>query len=149
MTKSPVMTYLRLFGICLSLSLYCAAPLSAQVKAKPTEYQISIFFGGGSYYVTPAEEARLRKFLNEVPEIESFQVEIQGHTDDIGPREYNQRLSEFRCEAIRRKLLAYPLPAEQLSVLPLGEDAPAFDNSTWDGKLSNRRVDIILKRVFL
>ena len=125
------------------------ATLSAQVKAKPTEHRISIFFGGGSYYVTPAEETRLREFLNDIPDIEIYQVEIQGHTDDIGPREYNQRLSEFRCEAVRRKLLAYPLPAEQLSVLPLGEDAPSFDNATWDGKLSNRRVDIILKRVLL
>lgn len=122
---------------------------NAQVKAKPTEYRISIFFGGGSYYVTPTEETRLREFLNNVPDIEVYQVEIQGHTDDIGPREYNQRLSEYRCEAVRRKLLAYPLPAEQLSVVPMGEDAPSFDNATWDGKLSNRRVDIILKRLVL
>jgi outer membrane protein OmpA-like peptidoglycan-associated protein len=138
--------FILLYGI---LSCGLLTPATAQPDDQPAEHRISIFFGGGSYYVTPAEETRLREFLNGIPDIERYQIEIQGHTDDIGPREYNQRLSEFRCEAVRRKLLAYPLPAGQLSVLPLGEDAPAFDNDTWDGKLSNRRVDIILKRLIL
>jgi outer membrane protein OmpA-like peptidoglycan-associated protein len=34
-----------------------------------------------------------------------------------------------------------------MRMLPLGEDEPSFNNNTWKGKLSNRRVDVILKRI--
>mgnify|MGYP002177382513 CR=1 FL=1 len=62
-------------------------------------------------------------------------------------REYNLRLSDFRARMIRERLIAYPLPSEMMRMLPLGEDEPSFNNNTWEGKLSNRRVDVILKRI--
>ena len=136
--------------LLLSLLLFTCAPAHAQ-ESSPTDrdHIISIFFGGGSYYVAPRERARLKQFLDEIPNIEGYEIEIQGHTDDIGPREYNMRLSERRNQAVHRLLLAYPLPPEMMQLLPLGEDAPAYDNGTWDGKLSNRRVDVILKRILI
>jgi len=107
----------------------------------------SIFFGGGSYYIVPDEAARLQQFLDEIPNLEAYEIEIQGHTDDIGNREYNLRLSDFRARTVRDRLIAYPLQPEMMQMLPLGEDEPSFDNKTWKGKLSNRRVDVILKRI--
>lgn len=107
----------------------------------------SIFFGGGSYYIVPDEGARLKQFLDDIPNLESYEIEIQGHTDDIGNREYNLRLSDFRARMIRERLITYPLPSEMMRMLPLGEDEPSFNNNTWEGKLSNRRVDVILKRI--
>jgi outer membrane protein OmpA-like peptidoglycan-associated protein len=47
------------------------------------------------------------------------------------------------------RLINYPLAPEAMQVLPLGEDAPEFDNGTWEGKLNNRRVDVILKRIVM
>ena len=95
----------------------------------------------------PDEAARLQQFLDEIPNLEAYEIEIQGHTDDIGNREYNLRLSDFRARTVRDRLIAYPLQPEMMQMLPLGEDEPSFDNKTWKGKLSNRRVDVILKRI--
>ena len=114
-----------------------------------SDLRISLFFGGGSYYLHPAEDARLRDFLDAHPRIDAYGIEIQGHTDDIGDRAYNLRLSAARAEVVRQRLLAYPVPPGAIEVLPLGEDAPVFDNATWEGKLSNRRVDVIIKPVLL
>lgn len=113
------------------------------------DHIISIFFGGGSYYISPGEDAKLQQFLDEIPNIEAYEIEIQGHTDDIGNREYNLRLSAYRARAVMERLIAYPLAPEAMQVLPLGEDAPEFDNGTWEGKLNNRRVDVILKRIVM
>ncbi len=135
-----------------SLLLFLVMPLAVTAQASSPadrDHIISIFFGGGSYYISPGEDAKLQQFLDEIPNIEAYEIEIQGHTDDIGNREYNLRLSAFRARAVQERLIAYPLAPEAMQVLPLGEDAPEFDNGTWEGKLSNRRVDVILKRVVM
>lgn len=123
--------------------------LEAQTDVSPADqdHTISIFFGGGSYYIDQEQVRLLRDFLDGIGKIEGYEVEVQGHTDDIGNRAYNLRLSEFRARAVKQLLLNYPVPEELIDMLPLGEDAPSFDNDTWRGKLSNRRVDVIFKRI--
>jgi len=107
--------------------------------------QHSIFFGGGSAYVVAKERSRLQTFLNSVPDIKNYGIELQGHTDDIGDRDYNLRLSQARTLSVQRLLLAFPVDQGAIELLPLGEESPTFDNNTWQGKLSNRRVDVILR----
>ena len=142
--RLTLLAFLLLFVLPLRAQL---APAEAAPEAPA--HRISLFFGGGSYYLHPAEESRLRTFLDALPDVGAYGIEIQGHTDDIGDREYNLRLSAARAQVVHRRLLDYPVPPEAIEVLPLGEDAPAFDNATWEGKLSNRRVDVILRPVLL
>jgi len=129
---------------------FLGTSLSAQaISPNDQDYQISIFFGGGSYYIDQEQATRLRDFLDGIPDIKGYEVEVQGHTDDIGNREYNLRLSDYRTRSVQERLIAYPVPEGAIHLLPLGEDSPSFDNATWKGKLSNRRVDIIFRRVVL
>lgn len=137
------MPRLLLILVVFSLSF----PLFSQSTPADQDHIISIFFGGGSYYIDAEQRGKLKTFLDEIPNIEHYEIEIQGHTDDIGNREYNLRLSTYRAHGVQELLINYPLPPEMMEVLPLGEDAPSYDNQTWNGKLSNRRVDVILKRI--
>ena len=121
----------------------------AQEATAPPPTQVSLFFGGGSYYLHPEQATRLQDFLDAHDDIAAYSIEVQGHTDDIGDRDYNLRLSAARARVVLQRLLDYPIPEDAIEVLPLGEDAPSFDNATWEGKLSNRRVDVILRRVVL
>ncbi len=132
-------------SILLALAIGQAHAQIADTAAVAPLLQISIFFAGGSAYVYPEEAQRLRVFLDAVPGLDNYGVEVQGHTDDIGDRAYNLRLSAARSAMVREQLLAYPLQSAAIELLPLGEDAPSYDNATWQGKLSNRRVDVILK----
>jgi OOP family OmpA-OmpF porin len=69
---------------------------------------------------------------------------IEGHTDSIGPAEYNLRLSERRAQAVADHILsqAYRLSAEDIQVVGLGETQPVASNSTAEGRAENRRVVI-------
>ena len=141
----------------LSLALLLAPALLREARAQlapaeaPTaerltsDRQLSVFFGGGSAYVYPEEAARLRAFIDSVPALANYGVELQGHTDDIGDVDYNLRLSAARTRAVRRWLVALGVAEGAVEELPLGEESPYFDNATWEGKLSNRRVDVILR----
>ena len=127
--------------LCLSIGSVCFA----QDEDKPQHY-ISIFFGGGSYYIDQQERAKLQDWLQTIPDIELFDVEIHGHTDDIGSLEYNQRLSRYRSRSVFQLLEQLQLDPASMQIMDFGEKNPVFDNATWEGKLMNRRVDVILKR---
>lgn len=139
--------------LSFSAMLSVVGPAAAQlvpaeapgVERVTSARQLSIFFAGGSAYVYPEEAARLHAFLDSIPALGNYGVELQGHTDDIGDVEYNLRLSAARTRAVRQQLIDFGIDAGGIEQLPLGEESPYFDNATWEGKLSNRRVDVILR----
>ena len=59
-----------------------------------------------------AELGRLLKLLNDVP---TLKIEISGHTDNIGSRDYNQRLSEARAKAVVDYLLGQGIKSDRLT----------------------------------
>ncbi|MCO6481018.1 MAG: OmpA family protein [Phaeodactylibacter sp.] len=127
------------------LLLALLLPLAAQEEAP---YHIfSIYFGGGSYYIDGQQSEDLSRWLRQFPNLEDYEISVHSHTDDIGSKEYNAWLSRNRSEAAIRKLMDNGVLPEQISVEDFGELNPVYDNSTWEGKLKNRRVDIILKPI--
>ena len=153
----PYLVVVRLLLVLLTLAVWLppttaqapaefeAAPAPAPGATAAPANQVSLFFGGGSAYLYPQEIARLRDFLAAHGDLAAYTLQLQGHTDDIGDRAYNLRLSAARVTSVRRWLLAQDIPDAAIEALPLGEDAPAFSNDTWEGKLNNRRVDVILR----
>ena len=72
---------------------------------------------------------------------------IEGHADNTGRADYNQRLSERRAAAVRDSLIAAGVAAERLSVVGHGESRPVADNATPEGRQQNRRVTTVTLRV--
>ena len=107
----------------------------------------SIFFGGGSYYVDQRQAAELQALIESLKNPELYEVYVHGHTDDIGSMEYNQWLSDMRTDMVILKIKANGIPEEFIFEKDFGEDSPVYDNNTWEGKLMNRRVDIIFKKL--
>jgi outer membrane protein OmpA-like peptidoglycan-associated protein len=74
-----------------------------------------------------------------------YQMQIEGHTDSIGPEAYNQRLSEDRAGAVRDYLIQAALPAGRLvGVRGFGKVRPVATNDTPEGRQTNRRVEIVI-----
>ena len=71
-----------------------------------------------------------------------IKIEISGHTDAKGSNDYNQRLSENRANAVVNYLISKEIAAERLKAVGYGETKPVGDNSTVEGRDSNRRVEI-------
>ena len=109
----------------------------------------SIYFGGGSYYIDGQQIQELNEFLDGIPNIEQYEINVHGHTDNIGSREYNKWLSEMRSDAVFQRLLLKDIPADIILIQDFGEDNPLYDNKTWQGKLHNRRVDVIIKPIVI
>jgi outer membrane protein OmpA-like peptidoglycan-associated protein len=116
----------------------------AQAQEKPQDYIIKrIFFGGGSYHIDDAQLAELHQLIDSIPNIERYTITIHSHTDNIGGVEYNAWLSRKRSEAVIDQLLLRELRPEDISVRDFGQLNPVYDNDTWEGRIMNRRVDII------
>lgn len=113
----------------------------------PEDKTISIYFGGGSYYIDEEQESDLVRFIQDVDNIALYQIEVHGHTDNIGSREFNQYLSHMRCEAVIYELTEMLIEPETIFQYDHGEQDPDYSNDTWQGKLHNRRVDVILRKL--
>ena len=129
------------------ISFLILSNLSWGQEAKPEYYIHSIYFGGGSYFIDLDQINELNIWLDGIPELETHEISIHSHTDNIGSKAYNQWLSQMRSEAAFQKLLDYGLPEHVITITDFGEVSPVFDNDTWEGKLKNRRVDIIIKPI--
>jgi peptidoglycan-associated lipoprotein len=70
-------------------------------------------------------------------------IEIEGHTDNVGPNELNQRLGLERAENVKRYLYEqHQVPLHKISVISYGEEKPIAPNKTREGRAQNRRVVI-------
>ena len=78
--------------------------------------------------------------LRTNPDIE--QVEIQGHTDDVGPSDYNEKLSEQRAKAVRQYLIDNAdIAPERLEATGFGASKPLVPNNSDTNRAKNRRVE--------
>ena len=71
---------------------------------------------------------------------------IEGHTDNVGSREFNQKISIRRAEAIAHHLIkTFAISAERLKVAGYGMSRPIAANSTPGGRAQNRRIEAKFK----
>ena len=73
---------------------------------------------------------------------QGYRVQIHGHTDDIGGREYNQRLSERRADAVRNYLVDAGIDPGIVSTRGHGKTSPLAPGTTPKARAKNRRVEI-------
>lgn len=109
----------------------------------------SIYFGGGSYYVDDYQLQELYHLIDSIPGIREYTITIHSHTDNIGGAEYNEWLSNRRSETVIAELLHVEFKANQIKIKDFGQFNPVHDNSTWEGRRLNRRVDIIFWPIVL
>ena len=70
-------------------------------------------------------------------------IEIEGHTDNVGPKDVNYKLGLERAEAVKRYLYEqHQVPLHKNNVISYGEDKPIAPNKTRAGRAQNRRVVI-------
>ncbi len=70
-------------------------------------------------------------------------LEIEGHTDNVGTPQVNERIGLERAEAVKKYLYEqYQIPLHKMNVISYGEDKPIAPNKTKAGRAQNRRVVI-------
>lgn len=70
-------------------------------------------------------------------------LEIEGHTDNVGPKEVNEKIGLERAQAVQRYLYEqYQIPLHKMNIISYGQDKPIAPNTTKAGRAQNRRVVI-------
>ena len=103
-------------------------------------------FKSGKYELSKDSQAALDEFASKVKGLnEQYFIEIQGHTDNVGGKRYNEDLGERRAEAVRRYLSrSDQLPLNRMSTISYGDSAPVTDNKTRAHRAENRRVVLVV-----
>lgn len=95
--------------------------------------------------LSPEGQARLDAFVEKLKtDNRNVYVEVQGHTDATGGKDYNYKLGEERAEAVRRYLNQHGVALNRIGTISYGPDAPVAPNETTDGRQQNRRVVLIV-----
>ncbi len=104
-----------------------------------------ILFETGKANLTPDLKTSLAKIAGILLVFKNSRVIIEGHTDNVGSEEYNQRLSERRAENVMNFLIDQGVSPARLSAIGYGFSRPIADNETPEGRARNRRVDLIVQ----
>jgi peptidoglycan-associated lipoprotein len=105
----------------------------------------SMKFGVSKAALSPEAQARLDAFVEKLKtDNRNVYVEVQGHTDATGPKDYNYKLGEQRAEVVRRYLNQHGVALNRISTISYGPDSPAAPNNDKAGRQANRRVVLIV-----
>ncbi|MCB0517082.1 MAG: OmpA family protein [Chitinophagales bacterium] len=120
----------------------------AQTQNPPTETHLTlhnIFFETNSYQLLSSSSYELDKMVGLLTENPKLQVEIIGHTDNVGAEDFNLKLSEQRAKSVYDYLVSKGIAMARLQYKGKGESEPIADNNTAEGKAQNRRTEFILR----
>ncbi|MDD2293037.1 MAG: OmpA family protein [Bacteroidales bacterium] len=105
-------------------------------------FESGILFNTSSSVLNKASQNALTKFASEMKDLPDTDLTIYGHTDNTGTAEYNEKLSVQRAEAVSSFLKSCGMSAGRMTVEGKSFTMPVADNSTVEGRLQNRRVEI-------
>jgi len=120
----------------------------ADLQAKKTDRGVvvtlgDVLFDTGQATLKPGADlvlSRLATFMAANPQT---RIIIEGHTDSRGSDDYNVGLSQRRAQAVADALAAKGVPQANVRTVGRGKAYPVASNDTPEGRLQNRRVEII------
>lgn len=105
------------------------------------EFSEAVLFGYDRSDLNTNAYRSLDKLTEVLRRYSDTNLEIDGHTDDRGSDDYNQRLSERRAQSVANYLLSKNIPSARITTRGMGERYPKYSNATDEGRAGNRRVE--------
>ena len=122
--------------------------LNTKIENRDNFTQVStqtVLFGLNKSELTEEAKSVLAGVAAKASGLKHWVIEVQGFTDSTGTPESNLELSRRRAAAVVRYLTSEgKLPLFRVTTIGYGEDSPAADNKTRDGREQNRRVEVRL-----
>jgi len=113
-----------------------------RIKAGASFVLRNVFFESDSYKLMPSSYTELNYVVRLLLLNTKIKVEIGGHTDNTGSKEYNVELSHKRAKEVYNYLKTKGIPEHQLSFKGYGFEQPIESNETEAGKAKNRRTEL-------
>jgi outer membrane protein OmpA-like peptidoglycan-associated protein len=126
-------------GLCVGTAADCKKQ-EAEEAPPPVQFDLLANFEFNSDKLTQAARENLDQFAKAIkdPRLAGSKFEIDGHTDAVGPEEYNLGLSERRAEAVVSYLTSEGIDASLLVAKGFGKTKPRVANPY---SPENRRVE--------
>jgi len=118
--------------------------IKSEVKVIFQKALLGIQFETGSFKIKPLSFVILDHVARVLNENANYQVEVGGHTDNVGKPQGNQSLSEKRADAVRNYLIGKGIAESRLTAKGYGDTRPTAPNTTAEGRKTNRRVEFIV-----
>jgi outer membrane protein OmpA-like peptidoglycan-associated protein len=107
----------------------------------------NIFFETNSWLLKPESQSQLEEMAQFMKINPGVVMEVVGHTDKVGTKEYNMELSEKRAGAVVLELLKRKIEPYRIKSSGAGFSSPVGDNNTEEGRSANRRTEFRVKTV--
>ena len=120
--------------------------VNIQVTARPVrEFTFEdVHFDFDRYSLRPEATRALDEAIATMQANPDLNIEIEGHTCNIGTAEYNLALGERRATAVREYLASRGIGANRLRTVSYGEERPKHDNSREETRRLNRRAALVV-----
>ncbi|WP_291878267.1 OmpA family protein [Leptospira sp.] len=103
----------------------------------------SILFDFNDSKLKPDAESAVAKIADILKKYPDREIRVSGHTDNIGKKEYNQKLSEERAKSVLHSLVDnYKMDEKQISFRGYADDLPGIPYESEDNRRMNRRFEI-------
>ncbi len=101
----------------------------------------NIFFDFDKSVLKEASFPVLQRLIGYLADDKIKRIEISGHTDSVGPAEYNKGLSGRRAQSVVNFFIENGISKDRLEVSAQGENQPLVANDTPENRAQNRRVE--------
>ncbi|WP_161626170.1 OmpA family protein [Hugenholtzia roseola] len=106
----------------------------------------NVHFATGKAELAKVSYKSLEELGNMMKTNPNLEIEIGGHTDNVGSPQANLKLSQDRAESVRQYLIKVGIQPNRIIAKGYGDTQPVSDNSTEEGRGENRRTEVrILK----
>jgi OOP family OmpA-OmpF porin len=116
-------------------------PKGAPVDSRGCWVVNNINFDTGKYDIKPVYYGQLNEIASIMNANANIKITIEGHTDNVGGDDYNQKLSEQRANAVMQYLTSADVDPFRLRAVGKGEGQPVASNDTSNGRALNRRIE--------
>lgn len=104
----------------------------------------AVQFELGKATLKPESYSILNQIVNIMKKYPDYKLTIEGHTDNTGAADVNQKLSDNRAKSCYDYLASKGIPTSRMTYKGYGQSRPIADNSTYSGRTLNRRVEFNL-----
>lgn len=104
----------------------------------------NIFFDFGKATLRPESYIELDEVVNVLKNNSKMEIEMSGHTDNVGSEDANLKLSEDRAKAVKDYIVSKGISENRIISKGYGKSKPITSNDTDEGRQLNRRVEFTI-----